>query len=82
MSRIPVLLPTLGFEQETGRIAAWLKQVGDHVAKGELIADVETEKVTAGMESLHTGTLVEIVAAPGDEIRVGDPIAWLEDGAA
>ncbi len=81
MARIPIEMPTLGFEQETGRLAGWLKSVGDEVTVGEAIAEIETEKATVEMESTAAGTLVELVAAVGDDIPVGQPIAWLEDGA-
>jgi pyruvate/2-oxoglutarate dehydrogenase complex dihydrolipoamide acyltransferase (E2) component len=71
-------MPVLGFEQETGRVATWLKAVGDRIEKGDPIAEIETEKVTVEMESPASGVIVEIVAAPGAEVAVGDPIAWLD----
>ena len=79
--RIPVHMPQLGFDMPSGRIAGWVKQVGDAVAKGDVIAEVETEKTTVGMEALAPGTLVEIVRGPGDEVAIGEVIAWLEDDA-
>jgi pyruvate dehydrogenase E2 component (dihydrolipoamide acetyltransferase) len=79
--RIEVKLPQLGYDMETGKIAAWLKQAGDKVARGEVIAEIETEKATVEMESLAAGTLVEIVHGAGDEVPVGDVIAWLDDEA-
>ena len=79
MARVPIEMPTLGFEQETGRIAGWLKAVGDPVTTGEAIAEIETEKATVEMESPAAGTLIEIVAAVGDEVPIGQPIAWLDD---
>jgi pyruvate/2-oxoglutarate dehydrogenase complex dihydrolipoamide acyltransferase (E2) component len=78
--RIPIQMPQLGFDMPTGRIAAWTKQIGEMVTKGEVIADVETEKTTVGLEALADGTLVEIVHGPGEEIPIGEVIAWLEDG--
>jgi pyruvate/2-oxoglutarate dehydrogenase complex dihydrolipoamide acyltransferase (E2) component len=77
--RIPVEMPQLGFDMPTGRITAWTKQVGDAIEKGEMIAEVETEKTTVGMEARASGTLVEILHGPGDEVPVGEVIAWLED---
>jgi len=81
MARIAIEMPTLGFEQETGRIAGWLKVVGDPVARGEAIAEIETEKVTVELEAIDAGTLVEILAGVGVEVPVGQPIGWLDDGA-
>jgi pyruvate/2-oxoglutarate dehydrogenase complex dihydrolipoamide acyltransferase (E2) component len=72
-------MPQLGFDMPAGRIVAWTKRVGEPVAKGEVIAEIETEKTTVGMEALGSGTLVEIVHGPGDEVPIGAVIAWLED---
>lgn len=80
MARIPIDMPTLGFEQDTGRLVGWLKGVGDVVSAGEAIAEVETEKATVEMDSPASGTLVEIVAVAGEDVPVGQPIGWLDDG--
>ena len=77
--RVAIEMPQLGFDMPAGRIAAWLVEPGDRVARGQVIAEVETEKTTVGMESLGAGTLVEIVRAAGEEVPVGEVIAWLED---
>ncbi|MEN3278978.1 MAG: hypothetical protein V7607_118 [Solirubrobacteraceae bacterium] len=71
-------MASLGYDMEAGRIAAWLKQVGDGVQRGEPIVEVETDKATIEMESTHTGTLVEIAAAEGQEVPVGDVIGHLD----
>ena len=81
MARIAIHMPTLGYDTETGRIAGWLKAVGASVSRGEAIVETETEKATVEMEALDAGTLVEIVAQAGDEVSVGQPIGWLDDGA-
>jgi pyruvate/2-oxoglutarate dehydrogenase complex dihydrolipoamide acyltransferase (E2) component len=71
-------MPTLGYDMETGKIAAWLVAVGDTIARGQPIAEIETDKATIEMESLQAGTLAEIVHGPGDEVAVGAAIAYLE----
>ena len=71
-------MPNLGYDMETGRIARWLKQVGDQVERGEPIAEVETDKATVEMESVASGRLAEIVAEAGSEVAVGGVIAYLE----
>ncbi len=71
-------MPNLGYDMETGRIARWLKAVGDQVARGEPIAEVETDKATVEMEAVASGTLAEIVAEAGSEVVVGEVIAYLE----
>ncbi|MDX6573650.1 MAG: hypothetical protein QOC86_2806 [Gaiellales bacterium] len=76
--RAEVRMPNLGADMDTGKIAAWLKKVGDPVERGEVIAEIETDKATVEMESLQAGTLVEIVAEVGSELPVGDVIAYIE----
>lgn len=81
MTRIAIQMPKLGYDMETGRVAAWTKRVGDRVQRGDVIAEIETEKTTVEMEAPASGTLVEIVAEPGTELPVGTPIGYLEDEA-
>jgi pyruvate dehydrogenase E2 component (dihydrolipoamide acetyltransferase) len=71
-------MANLGFDMESGRIAAWLKQLGDHVERGEPLVEIETDKATVEMEATQTGTLVEIVAQEDTEVPVGDVIGYLE----
>ncbi|HEX4036023.1 MAG TPA: biotin/lipoyl-containing protein [Solirubrobacteraceae bacterium] len=76
--RTEVLMPNLGYDMESGRIASWLKAVGEQVERGEPIAEVETDKATVEMEAVASGTLAEIVAEAGSEVAVGEVIAYLE----
>jgi pyruvate dehydrogenase E2 component (dihydrolipoamide acetyltransferase) len=76
--RIPIEMPRLGYDMEQGRISAWLKTVGDRVARGEVIAEIETEKAVVEMEAIESGVLVEIVHHAGAEVPVGAAIAYLE----
>jgi pyruvate dehydrogenase E2 component (dihydrolipoamide acetyltransferase) len=70
-----VTLPRLGQGMETGTIVRWLKQVGDPVAKGDPLYEVDTEKVTQEVEAEAEGVLLGILADPGAEVEVGKPIA-------
>ena len=81
MARIAIEMPRLGYDMEVGVVSGWLKQVGDSIARGDVIAEIETDKATVEMEALASGTLAEIVHDAGAEVAVGEPIAWLEDGA-
>ena len=81
MARIPVEMPRLGYDMETGKIGGWLKGVGDQIARGDVIAEIETDKTTVDMEATSAGMLAEIVHDAGAEVPVGAIIAWLEDGA-
>ena len=81
MARVPIEMPKLGYDMVDGRIAAWTRDVGDAVARGDVIAEIETAKTTVEMEALATGTLVEIVHQAGAEVLVGTVIAYVEDGS-
>ncbi|MFO1539126.1 MAG: biotin/lipoyl-containing protein [Chloroflexota bacterium] len=80
MARIAIEMPKLGYDMEVGTISAWVKKVGDSVSRGDVLAEIETEKSTVEMEALAGGTLVEISLEPGNEVPVGTVIGWLDDG--
>jgi pyruvate dehydrogenase E2 component (dihydrolipoamide acetyltransferase) len=65
-----ILMPRLSDTMTEGVIAAWHKQVGDDVKKGDLLADVETDKATMELESYKTGKLLYIGAEKGDKVPV------------
>ncbi len=81
MARIPIEMPKLGYDMEAGKVGGWLKKVGEQIARGDVIAEIETDKSTVEMEATAGGTLAEIVHDTGAEVAVGETIAWLEDGA-
>jgi pyruvate dehydrogenase E1 component beta subunit len=72
---VELKLQAISDEMEYGTIARWLKAEGDKVIAGEVVVEVEAEKVTTELEAPATGVLERIVAAEGDEIRVGATIA-------
>jgi pyruvate/2-oxoglutarate dehydrogenase complex dihydrolipoamide acyltransferase (E2) component len=76
---VDMTLPRWGASMEDGTVTRWHKQVGDRVDEGEVICEVETEKVNAEVEAPATGTLAEILAGPGTTIEVGRPIARIEE---
>lgn len=65
-----VLMPRLSDTMEVGVIANWNKNVGDTVKKGEVLAEIETDKATMELESYKNGTLLHIGAAKGEKIPV------------
>jgi pyruvate dehydrogenase E2 component (dihydrolipoamide acetyltransferase) len=76
-----VIMPALGLAQETGKVLRWLKADGDSVAKGEALLEIETDKVTVEVEAPADGTLGGLRAAEGDDVPVGEPVAFvLEPG--
>jgi pyruvate dehydrogenase E2 component (dihydrolipoamide acetyltransferase) len=79
MARVAITMPKLGYDMDEGKVVSWLKSVGDRVGRGDVIAEIETEKTTVEMESTAAGTLVEIVREAGVAVPVGEPIAYLDD---
>jgi pyruvate dehydrogenase E2 component (dihydrolipoyllysine-residue acetyltransferase) len=79
MARIPIEMPRLGYDMESGKILGWAKKVGDKVTRGDVVAEIETEKSGVDMEANASGVLVEIIAEAGAELPVGAVIGYLED---
>jgi len=65
-----VLMPRLSDTMEEGVISSWHKNVGDTVKKGEVLADIETDKATLELESYKNGTLLHVGAQKGEKIPV------------
>jgi pyruvate dehydrogenase E2 component (dihydrolipoamide acetyltransferase) len=72
-----ILMPRLSDTMTEGVIAAWHKKVGDKVKKGELLAEIETDKATMELESYKDGTLLHIGGDKGSKIQVDDLLAIL-----
>src|SRR6476661_4753929 len=70
-----ILMPRLSDTMTEGVIAAWHKKVGDTVKKGELLAEVETDKATMDLESYKDGTLLYTGTEKGGKIQVDDLLA-------
>jgi pyruvate dehydrogenase E2 component (dihydrolipoamide acetyltransferase) len=70
-----ILMPRLSDTMTEGVIAAWHKKVGDPVKKGELLAEIETDKATMELESYKEGTLLHIGGDKGAKINVDDLLA-------
>ncbi|HYA64186.1 MAG TPA: dihydrolipoamide acetyltransferase family protein [Candidatus Sulfotelmatobacter sp.] len=74
---ISVVMPALEMAQETGKLLAWRKKEGEPVSKGEPLLEIETDKAVVEVEAPGDGVLAGITASVGDEIPVGQTIAWL-----
>jgi pyruvate dehydrogenase E2 component (dihydrolipoamide acetyltransferase) len=72
-----LIMPALEMAQESGRLLRWLKREGESVTKGEPVMEVETDKVTVEIPSPDSGVLGGILIKEGDEVPVGQTIAWL-----
>jgi pyruvate dehydrogenase E2 component (dihydrolipoamide acetyltransferase) len=81
MPEIDVPMPKLSMTMEEGELIAWVKHEGDQVRAGEVICEVNSDKVEMEVESPADGTLVRLAAAEGEVVPVGAPIATLETEA-
>lgn len=70
-----ILMPRLSDTMTEGVIATWHKNVGDTIKKGDLLADIETDKATMELESYQNGTLLHIGTAKGGKLQVNDLLA-------
>src|ERR1044071_5388004 len=70
-----ILMPRLSDTMTEGVIAEWHKKVGDAVKKGDLLAEVETDKATMELESYKDGTLLHIGTDKGGKLQVNDLLA-------
>jgi pyruvate dehydrogenase E2 component (dihydrolipoamide acetyltransferase) len=76
------VMPTLGSDMTEGTLIEWKKKAGDRVVKGEIVAEVETEKAAIEVESFHTGIIEQLLAKPGETVPVGTVMAIIrEEGA-
>src|ERR1700689_44192 len=73
-----ILMPALSPTMTEGKLARWLKHVGDDVRAGEVIAEIETDKATMEVEAVDEGKLAQILVDEGTEgVAVNTPIAML-----
>jgi pyruvate dehydrogenase E2 component (dihydrolipoamide acetyltransferase) len=76
-----IVMPRLSDSMEEGTVLRWLKSVGDQVAVGDELVEIETDKANMVYESDLDGTIVEVLAQEGDTLPVGDPIARVGDAS-
>ncbi|MFQ5657331.1 MAG: dihydrolipoamide acetyltransferase family protein [Candidatus Methylomirabilales bacterium] len=74
-----VVMPKMGYDMTEGTIVQWRKQEGDEVKWGEVIAEVDTTKVTVEVEAYGSGVLRQILVAEGRTVPVGHVIALIAD---
>jgi pyruvate dehydrogenase E2 component (dihydrolipoamide acetyltransferase) len=74
-----IVMPRLSDSMEEGTILTWMKQVGEEIAVGEEIVEIETDKANMAYESDVAGTLTEILAGEGETLPIGSPIAIVGD---
>lgn len=74
-------MPSLGADMEAGTLIEWLKRPGDAVARGDIIAVVETQKGAIEIEIFDQGTVTELLVEEGTTVPVGMPLAIINGGA-
>lgn len=73
----PINCPQVGQDIETAILLEWRVKEGDEIQKGDVIAEVESDKATFEVEAFVTGTVVELLYEEGDELQVLQPIAYV-----
>ena len=75
-----ITMPRLSDTMEEGTISSWLKDVGEKVVEGEILAEIETDKATMEFESFYDGILSHIAVQAGETVKVDELIAIISDG--
>ncbi|MGF6779543.1 acetoin dehydrogenase dihydrolipoyllysine-residue acetyltransferase subunit [Paraburkholderia sp. GAS334] len=74
-----ITMPKWGLSMEQGQVNGWLKSVGDKVGKGDEVLDVETDKISSGVECAFNGTLRRQVAQEGETLPIGALLGVVAD---
>ncbi len=77
-----VTMPRLSDTMEEGELARWLKNVGDTVEKGDVIAEIETDKATMDLEAFESGVLEKQLVEEGTVVPIGQAVAIIGDGSS
>lgn len=75
-------MPSLGADMETGRVVKWNVKPGDQVKRGDIVAEVETQKGVIDVEIFESGEVARLLVPEGEEVPVGTPLAILNGGEA
>jgi pyruvate/2-oxoglutarate dehydrogenase complex dihydrolipoamide acyltransferase (E2) component len=70
-----ISMPKLGFDMAEGLLVRWVKQVGETINKGDVLAEIETDKATVEVESSATGVVLQLIVDQGTMVPVNAPIA-------
>jgi pyruvate dehydrogenase E2 component (dihydrolipoamide acetyltransferase) len=74
-----IVVPQWGLTTDDATLNTWLKAVGDRVEEGEAIAEMETDKTNADLDSPAAGTIVELLVEEGAEVTPGQVVARLSN---
>jgi pyruvate dehydrogenase E2 component (dihydrolipoamide acetyltransferase) len=70
-----ISMPKLGFDMAEGLLVRWVKQVGENINKGDILAEIETDKATVEVESSASGVVLQLIVEQGTMVPVNAPIA-------
>jgi len=70
-----ISMPKLGFDMAEGLLVRWVKQVGENISKGDVLAEIETDKATVEVESSASGVVLQHIVEQGTMVPVNAPIA-------
>ena len=70
-----ISMPKLGFDMAEGLLVRWVKQVGENINKGDVLAEIETDKATVEVESHASGVVLQHIVEQGTVVPVNAPIA-------
>jgi pyruvate dehydrogenase E2 component (dihydrolipoyllysine-residue acetyltransferase) len=73
------VMPTLGADMTAGRLVTWVKHPGDTVTRGDIIAEVDTDKGLIEVEVFTSGVLEKTLVEPGTKVPVGTPLAIIRE---
>jgi pyruvate dehydrogenase E2 component (dihydrolipoamide acetyltransferase) len=79
MAVTKVVMPKLSEAMETGKLLRWLKQEGDRISGGDIIAEIETDKADIELEAFGSGVLRKLLVTPGTAVPVGGLIAVIAE---
>ncbi|PWB74971.1 MAG: hypothetical protein C3F07_06555 [Anaerolineales bacterium] len=68
-------MPKLGFDMAEGTLVRWVKQIGENINKGDVLAEIETDKATVEVESPASGVVLQFIVDEGSVVPVNAPIA-------
>lgn len=72
-----ITMPRLSDTMQEGTIARWLKNPGDEIKKGDILAEIETDKATMDLEAYESGTLQQILVQQGETVPIGQAVALI-----
>src|SRR5688572_14785829 len=77
-----IVVPTLGESVVEARVARWLKRAGDRVEVGEPVVELETEKIDLEVSAERSGVIASIARQEGDDVKIGELLAVVDENGA